>query len=359
MERLASYLRFEISSSLALIDAIVCSADAVPISIGANFKPVLNYPLDHAMMLSWDIRDLPESCAMRDGRKWKSVPLILFYSPFEHEIAEYARRETHAHLIPPIFARHALTMEVAIAGIVDQFHKKVLNDYQYCGILVHFEDGRAQIKPALKRRRYRAESELYYSSADRRKPEGWVTFSREKEGIRNDVALFEHLLNSNATETEMHRFFAQHPAILMEARQGIPISHGLRFTEPKGWVPDFAISSILGPIDGQIELLELKGPSERTISGRFHPGFTKKVHAAVDQVRDYEHYLRNPANYQAIITAFGTIPESSRLAVLIGRDPDTETGRETLRRRREEVDVKIITYDEILSTQVQHLGSRR
>lgn len=158
IDKLANYLRFDISSSSALIDAIVCSADAVPISFGKNFKPVLNYPLDHAMMLSWDIRDLPESCAMRDGRKWKAIPLIIFYGVSDHEMAEYARRETHADLIYPAFARHPLTMEAAIAGIVDQFHKRVLNDYQYCGILVHFEDGRAPIRPALKKKRSLVES---------------------------------------------------------------------------------------------------------------------------------------------------------------------------------------------------------
>ncbi len=357
-QRVANYLRFETSSGLALIDAIVCSADAVGSSVGKDFKPIFNYPLDHGLVLSWRISDLPESCAMRDGRKWKAIPLIIFYSPVDHEMAEYARRETHAHLIPAGYARHPVIMAMVIKGIVDQFHQKVLNDYQYCGILVLFQNGRAQIKPALKRKRSLVESEFYYSSADRRQLQGWVTFSREKEGVRNDAALFEQLLNRRASETEMHQFFAQHPAILMEARRGVPLSHGLNFTEPKGWKPDFAISSILGPVDGEIELLELKGPSERTITGRFHPGFSRKVHAAVDQVRDYERYLRNPANFDALLKSFGSIPETSRLAVLIGRDPDTESEKETLRRRREEIDVKVITYDEILSTQVQQLNSR-
>ena len=37
----------------------------------------------------------------------------------------------------------------------------------------------------------------------------------------------------------------------------------------------------------------------------FHPGFTRKVHAAIDQVRDYEEAMRNPANFEAIRKRLG------------------------------------------------------
>jgi hypothetical protein len=77
-ERLQSYLRFDISSSLALVDAIVCSADSEPI-FGDPNNPELNYALDHAILLSSAVRELPERCAMRDGRKWRSIPFIIFY----------------------------------------------------------------------------------------------------------------------------------------------------------------------------------------------------------------------------------------------------------------------------------------
>ena len=141
----------------------------------------------------------------------------------------------------------------------------------------------------------------------------------------------------------------------MEARKGVPISHAINFEYPKNWRPDFGFSSILGPLNADIELLELKGPAEKTVTRGFHPGFTRKVHGAIDQVRDYETAMRNPANFAAIKKTLGFLPESSRLAVLIGRNPDDAAGRQVLQRRKGQVDVQIITYDEIFETQACQL----
>jgi hypothetical protein len=153
----------------------------------------------------------------------------------------------------------------------------------------------------------------------------------------------------------MHKFFEEHPAILMEARNGIPISHP-NFNRPQGWKPDFAISPILGPMNDEIELLELKGPEEKIVTRGFHSGFTAKVQRAIDQVRDYDRCLRDPQNVSALMKEFGYIPEQARLAVLIGRDPDDDKDLDTLHRRRGEVQVKVVTYDEILATQTSQLG---
>jgi hypothetical protein len=136
-----------------------------------------------------------------------------------------------------------------------------------------------------------SESEYYYAPADRRTNTSWATVKRDSEGLRHDVELFQHLINTGANETRMHQFFEEHPALLMEARMGIPISHRPNFLEPRNFKPDFAISPILRPqSDKLIELMELKGPRESTLSREQHRGFSAKVHAAVDQVRDYEGY---------------------------------------------------------------------
>src|ERR1700680_4344190 len=72
IERVTSYLRLDLASSLALVDAIVCAADTELISFGQDWQSAtFNYPLENALMLAEDVRDLPESCAMRDGRKWR------------------------------------------------------------------------------------------------------------------------------------------------------------------------------------------------------------------------------------------------------------------------------------------------
>jgi hypothetical protein len=59
MERVANYLRFDYASSLALVDAIVCMADTDRIVYhGARYSPTLDFPLEKALALSEDVRNL-------------------------------------------------------------------------------------------------------------------------------------------------------------------------------------------------------------------------------------------------------------------------------------------------------------
>src|SRR5580704_12775783 len=71
-DRVTAYLRLSLASGLALVDAIVCIADAETDGFyGGDL-------LEKAPRLASDVRSLPESCAMRDGRKWKSIPFVIF-----------------------------------------------------------------------------------------------------------------------------------------------------------------------------------------------------------------------------------------------------------------------------------------
>ncbi len=83
-ERLVNYLHFEISSALALVDAVICDANVNVVSLESG-KPEYayqyTYPLLRALKLADAVRHLPEECAMRDGRKWKSIPFIAFVNP--------------------------------------------------------------------------------------------------------------------------------------------------------------------------------------------------------------------------------------------------------------------------------------
>jgi hypothetical protein len=216
--------------------------------------------------------------------KWRSIPFVIFCSTFNSDAGRLVREQTHAHIYSSFDPIIALDQ---IQKIVDEYQDRVLEDYLNLGILVRFKNGRAQIGPALKRKDPQAESEYYCAPGDRRSNKDWVTVKRDSEGLRQDVELFQMLLDRRASETEMHRFFEEHPAILMQARTGIPISHGPKFFRPKDNTPDFSFSPILGPQDDSVvELLEVKGPSEKTLTQGFHRGFTAKVHHAVDQVRD-------------------------------------------------------------------------
>lgn len=360
MERLASYLKFDPSSSLALVDAIICAADSPILSMrssseGGGIEP--NYPLERALWLAEDVRDLPEHCAMRDGRKWRSIPFIIFPS-VQTELAQWAQDKTHATILPYSANRHWFVGLRYIEQIVNEYQDRVLDDYRSFGILVRLVNGHTQVLPALRRKDPTLQSEYYYAPTDRR-AKGWVTVRRDHEGLLHDIDLFEQLIDRDVSESQIQAFFEQHPTFLMQARNGVPIPHRPNFAKPANNKPDFAISPILGPVDEtSIELLELKLPGERTLNKGFHRGLAAKVHRAIDQLKDYARYLRDPANFQRILRAFGYIPDSSKLAVLIGRYPRNDADKEVWIQRRDEVNVTIITYDEILQTQADQLTSR-
>jgi len=297
---------------------------------------------------------------MRDGRKWRAIPFVIIRSPAGYyELTDELLRDTHAQFVIQYANYPSLTLR-QIKNIVDAYQDRVLEEYVKLGIMIRMEKGRAQIGPALKRKNPYLESEYYHAPADRRNNRGWVTVRRDSDGLRHDVELLQALIERRATEREMHKFFEEHPAILMEARLGIPISHRPNFTRPAGETPDFAFSPILGPYGVQpMELMELKGPGEDTLVRRRHRGFSQKVYAAIDQVRDYDRYLEDPANIAAVLKAFGYLPERSKLAVLIGRAPMNDSDREIFERRQSETTVRIITYDEILQKQASQLVSPR
>jgi hypothetical protein len=273
---LRRYLQFGVSSSLALIDAIVCSANGMLFQFGSHGSIEMNYPFETAIFLAQEVRALPDSCTMRNGHKWRSIPFVTFHGPIEPSLRMWAIAETHAkycfgHNHP--FAARMMLRDIQAA--VREHQQVILRDYVHCGLLVRFEAGRAQIKPALRKKPNLDHTENYNARGDRRRNSDWVTFSRDSEGLSNDVSTFEELLSRRATETEMHKFFVQHPAILMQARGGIPLSHEINFEDPKNQRPDFGFTSILGSDGGELQLLELKGPSEKLVNRGFHAGFTR------------------------------------------------------------------------------------
>lgn len=347
------YVRFDPRSSLALIDAIVCSADAslTYFSLDGSWGP--GDPFEQAIWISQFVQESPESCAMRDGKKWRSIPFIIFRNVHDYQRALSVRDQISADIefVPAYWqVQPKLTLR-RIEQIVEKFHQKVLSDYKYCGIIVRIEGGRAQIGPALRKKDPGHESEFYYPLADRRAHSGWVTYMRDQEALRADVQMFRSLIDANASETGIHRFFEENPQFLMQARLGIPISHQPRFLSPNAETPDFSITPVLGPFDSATEILELKGPAEALLKKGRHAGFTAKVKDAIDQIRDYDRHMRDPMNIKSIVEGIGYLPEKRKLAVLIGKSPTASGERELRARRQEEVDVSVVTYDEILAVQ--------
>jgi hypothetical protein len=344
-DRLLSYLRLS-SAGLAHIDAIVCNADTEP--TGPR-----HFMLEKAVRIANDVADLPEFIAQRDGRKWRMIPFIII-----------GQKTTYFEFVPDLKGRHAGIIRPnpytdgllrSIQEKVDSYYDCLMQEYENRGMLVRVVSGRTQISPALQRKRRYEESEYYYLAADRRKLQRnkWLTVMRDHTGIQSDVAMLEQLLNTNATEQEMQRFFEEHPAILMQAQLGIPIAHP-SLSSPSPNVLDFAITPILGAQDGDsVDLLELKGPDAKLLNNaKLHRGISMALHRAIDQVKDYGRYLSDPMNAIRLIKKLGYLPSTPKLAVLIGREHKDDAENELYELRvAEQVNVKVITYDQILEGQ--------
>jgi hypothetical protein len=247
-ERLVSYLHFEISSALALVDGIICDAN-VNVVLMEWGRPEYTYPLLRALKLADAVRNLPEECAMRDGRKWKSIPFIIFVNPMESDSTrDYG--QNLATILAPICNRYPSLALDRIRQCVDTYYDRLLRDYQDAGLLIRFERGHAQIGPALKKHDTIEESAYYYAPKDCRNNKRWLTVRRDNEGISYDIEMLQQLLDRNANETEMQAFFEEHPALLMDLMLGIPVSHKPNFARPRNYKPDFALLPVLGPLAG-------------------------------------------------------------------------------------------------------------
>jgi hypothetical protein len=348
MERVMGYLTFDPVSQRASVDAILCKADTDPEAIAA-------YTLPRVLKLAAEFRKLPESCAMRDGRKWKSIPFVVISDqPYHFGYPDEIRKLNVTIIHPTPYPQEVISQ---VKDTVDDYLKCILEDYHQLGIMFTFEKGRAKLAPALKKKDPEMESAYYYAPADRRNHRGWVTVMRDNEAIAADVELFQQLLDMNAGERRMQQFFEENPFFLSQLRLGIQVPHPSYRTHR--WSPDFAFTSILGATNlHDIDLLELKGPAEEVLNQhKNHPGFTALLHKAIDQIRDYGEYVNHPENHRKMMRQFGYIPQSARLAVVLGRDYDDKDKMAWVDKRRlQNADVEIITYDKILETQANQLS---
>lgn len=369
---LVPYLLFSPASEHASIDAIVFVEpnSSVGFAEGPDGRPA---PFPFVLpdvahyknaMIADKIRNLPETCAMRDGRKWKRIPQIVLtkhgrrFEAYDGLDVGFVIDVTEMML----FSGYAspITWQ-KIEKIVNQYHQESAAEYERVGFLVTIDHGLYRVKRAY-RKKNQHESEFYYGGKDKRRFHHFVTIGRDQEGVDYEGLLFEQLLNDPKTgERELHHFFEEHPDLLAEAMMGTPISHRPHFTT-NSQTPDFVIAPILPRDFGQwVKLLELKGPDARVLDGRqrLHRALAPAVHHAIAQVRDYDESVRDPLNLSAVEKALGFIPEFSERAVLIGRTPAADDSELWDKRKAEQPAVRIITYDEVLQTQRERRAKRR
>jgi hypothetical protein len=131
------------------------------------------------LQLSYE--NLPEACAMRDGRKWKSIPFVLISEQPYHFVYPQEISRLNVTLISPSLHTHEIPLKIEDA--VDKYIKRVLEDYDDLGLLVRFDKGTAQMGPALKKKDPEMESAYYYAPGDRRSNRSWVTVMREPDAV--------------------------------------------------------------------------------------------------------------------------------------------------------------------------------
>ena len=371
-DELVPYLLFSPTSEFACIDAIVFLEP----NEGVGYREWPDGRLTpFPEMMPWEahygnaviaqrIRCLPETCAMRDGRKWKRIPQIVLtkhgrrYEAYDGLDIEFVIDVTEMML----FSGYAspVTWD-KIEKIVNQYHREATADYERVGFVVTVDHGLYRVKRAYHKRSER-ESEFYYGGKDKRRFHGFVTIGRDQEGVDYEALLFEHLLNDPKTgERELHHFFEEHPDLLAEAMMGTPISHRPQFPANRQ-TPDFAISPILPRDSGEwVKLLELKGPEANVLgnSRLLHRALAPAVMQALAQVNDYDDCIRDPLNLRAVEKALGYVPQFSERAVLIGRTPQTDDKGLWDKRKAEQPSVRIITYDEVLQEQRDRRARRR
>ena len=171
---LVTYLRFAPAAAAACIDAIVFLRP----SRGMGFMPgperhLWDIPEINPWEAPWanayiaeQIRNLPESCAMRDGRKWKRIPLIVLTDRgfgFAHQVY-LGLDTTFVYDVTELMLYEGYASPVTwhqIENAINMYHRKTLDEYARVGFLVTTDHGRYRVKRAFQKRTP-GESDYYY-----------------------------------------------------------------------------------------------------------------------------------------------------------------------------------------------------
>lgn len=355
---------------LLVADAIVIDANII--------KGLETQSRSRAERLAEELRNLPPSTAMIDGRKWNALPIVITANPeqlaapdeifgtsYHHRrlpekpddlidtVAPY--RET-AFTLPDVTLAAGVPSELArhLYSVVHAYRARLIDQFDNIGFVIRHVNGTFRVGPALTTK-HNINTPLYYGPADIRDSTKFYTVDRELVGIEYEIEQFEWLLNKpSVTEREIHEFLEAHPHFLSQLEHGsFPLSHPTLSTyDGRHIIPDF----ILRPgtaidRDDRWQILDLKRPDVRltSLSG-MDARFSAKVYQAIQQLRRYRDEFANPANAEAIAAALGRAVHHPRLAVLIGRIQNAEE-LDALNNLQRDNDVRIVPYDELLEGQ--------
>jgi len=320
---------------------------------GSNHNNVT--PASSVVKLVKELRSLESFHAMKDGRKWASIPFLMIVSSI---FSDQGIREPVDATVTDLHGDYSENLD-EIQEVVSQYRQRLLDELDNIGLMVTYQRGIYRVGPALTPRDRAVEGEFYYGAADTRDGVrgSYFTVDRDAFGIQYEVETFDALINDpKVTELDLQRFFEENPHFLISTRLMQALPHVPLIDEHgKLLVPDFVIKPIVAvQRDSNWEILDLKHPQAKLLAGPSnHKRFSQDVVKAINQVKDYKDHFENPAHATAITNLLGHPLRHPRLGVLIGRLP-AGTEMEALENAQSrEPEVRIVTYDEILETQKQ------
>jgi hypothetical protein len=258
-----------------------------------------------------------------------------------------------------------------IVGAIQVWRNHLLAELEYVGYVVSVDGaGNYSVDHALSRKR--RESELLTDEASPgalRRNKYLILGNDVLAGFAPYIELtgllrtYEQVAKQRGVkpETIFQEFFEKHPHMIYRAEFSKHFAKPALTDPQTGRViqPDFVLqphaSGALGP---QWEILDLKLPKVPLMSSRrFHPKFSESVNHAIQQLRDYRREFGRPDMRDQLVEKFGTHPVSPRAAVLIGRRQENDI--EALSRLQgETLDVRLITYDDVLDLELSRLWLR-
>lgn len=336
-------------------DCFVCVADEELRLDDGAFRGL---PLGAAVRLADEIGSLNDRCAMPDGRKWKSVPFIILLRGESWRSPGSALNGERVFVLQDFGPKATLEM---VKAIVADYRRKLLDELDNLGLLVSYEGGRYQVGHVFSER-LGHEGRFYYAPADerRRAPNRLFTIDRDNYGVQREIEQLEALINDpETTEPQLQRFFEENPDFLPMQSLVSALPHvSLRTPAGRLLVPDFVLRPVVAARrcrDQNWEVLDLKRPQVKLLARtRDRARFSSDVNNALAQLRDYRDYFGDPANTDNVEAILGAKLRFPRLAVLIGRLPSGEE-LAALNKQQQEIDVRVVTYDEVLEQKKQML----
>jgi antiviral defense system Shedu protein SduA len=312
--------------------------------------------LDNLISFVRNLRNLDSCIAMKDGRKWCSIPIVVLIT--EGFFTDLSIPESLDATV--IFSRGDVLADLEkIRQEIGKYRQRLLDELDNLGLLVSYENGRYRVGPALTPRERQVEGNFYFGPADTRPGSRgkYFTVDRDNLGIQFEVEQFEALINKpDVTELDIQQFFEENPHFLLIARlmQALP---QVRLPDETGklLIPDFILKPIVALQrlrDSNWQVLDLKRPQAKLLAGPSdHRRFSSEVFQAITQVKDYRDHFNNPQNTAAVNKLLGHPLKHPRLAVLIGRMPPSSEVELLEREQAREPGVSVVTYDEILERQ--------